>query len=246
MNTEHATPELFAAISKAQAEVENATKGSTNPHFKSKYADLAEVLNTVRPTFAKHGLSLLQSTAFEGSLVSVTTVVAHESGGHVSSVASCVPAKSDAQGIGAATTYLRRYGLAAMTGVAQEDDDGTGASHNREPVPITEARYPANETPNMPMRDEPRKSSAQAKRDGDWEALKQEVDACATLEELNLLVVTRPWQDAVKRLPNVWVGHLRDYVQGARDVFEAPATGRAPAPGSTVTAPNFDALEPTH
>jgi hypothetical protein len=230
MNTEHATPELFAAIAKAQSEVENATKGSTNPHFKSKYADLAEVLNTVRPTFAKHGLSLLQSTAFEGSLVSVTTVVAHESGGHVSSVASCVPAKSDAQGIGAATTYLRRYGLAAMTGVAQEDDDGAGASHNREPVPVTEAR----------------KSSAQAKRDGDWEALKQEVDACETLEALNLLVVSRPWQETVKRLPTVWVGHLKDYVQGARDVFEAPATGRAPAPGSTAAPPNFDALEPTH
>ncbi len=91
-----------------------------------------------------------------------------------------------------------------------------------------------------------RKSSAQAKRDGDWEALKQEVDACESLEALNLLVVSRSWQDTVKRLPNVWVGHLKDYVQGARDVFEAPATGRAPAPGSTATAPNFDALEPTH
>jgi hypothetical protein len=225
MIVDKATPELFAALAKAQAEVENATKGSTNPHFKSKYADLAEVLNTVRPTFAKHGLSLLQSTAFEGSLVSVTTVIAHEGGGHVSSVASCVPAKSDAQGIGSAKTYLRRYGLAAMTGVAQEDDDGTGASHNREPVPLTEAR----------------KSSAQAKRDGDWEALKQEVDACETLEALNLLVVSRQWQDTVKRLPRVWVDHLKDYVQGARDVFEAPATGRAPA-----AAPNFDNLEPAH
>lgn len=148
MNTEHATPELFAALAKAQSEVENATKGSTNPHFKSKYADLAEVLNTVRPTFAKHGLSLLQSTAFEGSLVEVTTLVAHASGGFVSSVASCVPAKTDAQGIGAATTYLRRYGLAAMTGVAQEDDDGQSAAHNREPNPVAV------------------KSSAQAKRDG--------------------------------------------------------------------------------
>ena len=230
MNTEHATPELFAAISKAQAEVENATKASTNPHFKSKYADLAEVLNTVRPTYAKHGLSLLQSTAFEGSLVSVTTVVAHEGGGHVSSVASCVPAKSDAQGIGAATTYLRRYGLAAMTGVAQEDDDGTGASHNREPVPITEAR----------------KSSAQAKRDGDWETLKAEVDACETIEALNLLVVSRSWQDMVKRIPRVWVQQLQDYVQDARDLFGAPATGRAPAANGSSTEPNFDKLEPTH
>jgi hypothetical protein len=224
MNTEKATPELFAALAKAQAEVENATKGSTNPHFKSKYADLAEVLNTVRPTFAKHGLSLLQSTGFEGSLVSVETVIAHQSGGFISSVASCVPAKTDAQGIGAATTYLRRYGLAAMAGVAQEDDDGQSAAHNREPEAVNA-----------------RKSSAQAKRDGDWESLKAEVDACETLEALNLLVASKPWQDAVRPLPRAWVDQLRDYVQDARDVFSAPATGRAPVP----PAASLDKLE-TH
>jgi hypothetical protein len=224
MNTEKATPELFAALAKAQAEVENATKGSTNPHFKSKYADLAEVLNTVRPTFAKHGLSLLQSTGFEGSLVSVETVIGHEGGGFISSIASCVPAKSDAQGIGAATTYLRRYGLAAMTGVAQEDDDGQSAAHAREPEPVST-----------------RKSSAQAKKDGDWEALKTEVDACPTLESLNLLVTTKAWQDAVKPLPRAWVDQLRDYVQDARDVFSAPAAGRAPIPPAT----SLDKLE-TH
>jgi hypothetical protein len=225
MNTDKATPELFAALAKAQAEVENATKGSTNPHFKSKYADLAEVLNTVRPTFAKHGLSILQSTGFEGSLVSVETVIAHATGGFVSSVASCVPAKSDAQGIGAATTYLRRYGLAAMTGVAQEDDDGQSAAHSREPEPV-----------------QARKSSAQAKRDGDWEALKAEVDACESLEAINLLVASRHWQEAVKPLPRQWVEQLRDYVQGARDVFMAPATGRAPVPATA----SLDKLEGTH
>jgi hypothetical protein len=222
MNTEHATPDLFAAIAKAQAEVENATKGSTNPHFKSKYADLAEVLNTVRPTFAKHGLSILQSTSFEGSLVSVTTVVAHESGGHVSSVASCVPAKSDAQGIGAATTYLRRYGLAAMTGVAQEDDDGQGAAHSREPIPISEAR----------------KSSAQSKKDGDWQALEQEVEACQSMEQLNMLVASRQWQDTVKRMPRAWIEPLQEIVGRARKSFEPPVV--------TGAAPNFDNLEPTH
>jgi hypothetical protein len=111
----------------------------------------------------------------------------------------------------------------------------------------TEGDNDADTTTHEVKNEVGRKSSAQAKRDGDWEALKQEVDACATLEALNLLVVSRAWQDAVKRLPNVWVGHLKDYVQGARDVFEAPATGRAPAPGSTAAAPpNFDHLEPTH
>lgn len=133
MNTEHATPALFAALASAQAEIENAAKNAANPHFRSKYADLAEVLNTVRPTFAKHGLSIVQSTGFDGQMVSVTTLVGHKDGGYLTSVASCVPAKTDAQGIGSATTYLRRYSLAAMAGVAQEDDDGNAAAHDRKP-----------------------------------------------------------------------------------------------------------------
>ncbi len=136
MNTDKATPELFAALAKAQAEVENATKSSSNPHFRSKYADLAEVLNTVRPVFARHGIAILQSTEFDGARVSVTTALAHTSGGVVTSTAACVPAKTDAQGIGAATTYLRRYSLAAMAGVAQEDDDGQSAAHAGKPMPI--------------------------------------------------------------------------------------------------------------
>lgn len=132
----NATPDLFAALAVAQGEVENASKSSNNPHFRSKYADLAEVLNTVRPVFAKHGLSIAQSTAFNGSLVSVSTLIAHKSGGLIVSEASCVPGKTDAQGIGAATTYLRRYSLAAMAGIAQEDDDGNAAAHNGRPSPV--------------------------------------------------------------------------------------------------------------
>lgn len=133
MNTEHATPSLFAALASAQAEIENAAKNAANPHYRSKYADLAEVLNTVRPTFAKHGLSIVQSTGFDGQMVSVTTLVGHKDGGYITSVASCVPAKTDAQGVGSATTYLRRYSLAAMAGIAQEDDDGNAAAHDRKP-----------------------------------------------------------------------------------------------------------------
>ena len=135
MNIERATPELFAALADAQFQIENASKNAANPHFRSRYADLAEVLNTVRPVLAKHGLSVMQSTAFDGAMVSVETVLAHSSGGSVSSTASCVPAKTDAQGVGAATTYLRRYALAAMAGVAQEDDDGNSAAHTK-PAPV--------------------------------------------------------------------------------------------------------------
>jgi hypothetical protein len=140
MNLEHATPELFAALAKAQNTVENATKGSINPHFKNRYADLAEVLNTVRPVFSSHGLSVIQNPSFDGSLVSVTTALCHEGGGYITAIASCVPMKADAQGVGAATTYLRRYSLAAVTGVAQEDDDGQAAANPVKPNPVPEPK----------------------------------------------------------------------------------------------------------
>lgn len=131
MNLEHSTPELFHSLAKMQGEVENATKGSVNPHFKSRYADLAEVLNTVRPVLAANGLSVVQSPSFEDGACHVTTTIAHSGGGYISGKMSCIPAKQDAQGIGAATTYLRRYSLAAVCGIAQEDDDGNTAAHNK-------------------------------------------------------------------------------------------------------------------
>lgn len=139
MQTEHASPALFAALATAQGEIENAAKNAANPHFKSKYADLAEVLNTIRPPFAKQGLSLIQSTGFDGAMVNVTTLIGHKDGGYITSVTSCVPAKTDAQGIGAASTYCRRYGAAAMAGIAQEDDDGQAAVHDRRPSEVRAA-----------------------------------------------------------------------------------------------------------
>lgn len=137
MDMTHANPALLTALALAHGELENATKNSANPHFKSKYADLAEVINTIRPTLSKHGLSILQSTAFDGAMVHVTTVLAHKDGGYVSSTASAIPAKSDSQGVGACTTYLRRYSAAAMCSIAQEDDDGNAASHGQKPVDIS-------------------------------------------------------------------------------------------------------------
>jgi hypothetical protein len=147
MNFEHATPDLFAALAAAQAEVENANKNSANPHFRSRYADLAEVLNSVRPVFAAHGIAIVQAPSFDGALVTVTTALVHGSGGRITSELSCVPAKSDSQGVGACATYLRRYSLAAMAGIAQEDLDGNDSAHNQPPAakPIAQAK-PAGPT----------------------------------------------------------------------------------------------------
>ena len=146
MNLDHSNAALFAALALAQSEVENATKNSVNGGFskngKPSYADLAEVLNTVRPVYSRHGIAIVQSTGFDGVMVSVTTALVHKEGGYVTSVASCTPAKADAPGIGAATTYLRRYSLAAATGVAQEDLDGNDSAHNR---PAAAPAKPSNQ-----------------------------------------------------------------------------------------------------
>lgn len=116
--------ELSAAIAKAQTEIENAAKNSNNPHFKSKYADLAEVLNSVRSAFAKNGIAIVQMPSFEGGQASVETLLSHSSGQWISNTCSAPVQKQDAQGVGSAITYLRRYSLAAFCGIAQEDDDG--------------------------------------------------------------------------------------------------------------------------
>ncbi len=119
--------ELATALAKAQGQLENASKSSTNPHFKSKYADLAEVINTVRPVFAEHGLSVMQCPSFADGIVSVETIVMHSSGEWMASTVSAPVSKQDAQGVGSAITYCRRYSLAAVAGIAQEDDDANSA-----------------------------------------------------------------------------------------------------------------------
>lgn len=118
---------LAKALVAAQSEVENSSKSSTNPHFKSKYSDLAEVLNTVRPVFTKHGISIVQSPSFSDGMVHVTTYLIHVSGEQLSGTISIPVAKQDAQAIGSAITYARRYSLASFCGIAQEDDDGNAA-----------------------------------------------------------------------------------------------------------------------
>lgn len=146
MNKSETIGALAKALSLSQSQIENAAKVAENPAFKrgnktSTYADLAEVLNCIRPVFSKHGLSFVQFPSFsdDTGLAHVETMLMHESGEWISSVASAPVSKRDAQGVGSAITYLRRYSAAAMAGIAQEDDDGnaaTGVKHEKtEPAP---------------------------------------------------------------------------------------------------------------
>jgi hypothetical protein len=122
----------------AQKATEAVKKASTNPAFKSRYADLAVVVEAVIPALNESGIAVIQSPSFDGDLVSVTTVLLHESGSSVTGTLSMRPTKMDPQGVGSAITYARRYALLAMTGAAPEDDDGQAASqpgNDRAPTP---------------------------------------------------------------------------------------------------------------
>jgi len=127
--------ELAAALAKAQGEILAAKKDSENPHFRSKYADLGSVWDAIRAALTKHGLSVVQSPRLLTSsekvwFLEVETSMFHASGQFLSDVLAVPLASPTAQGIGSATTYARRYALAAFAGVAAagEDDDGNAAS----------------------------------------------------------------------------------------------------------------------
>lgn len=122
--------ELATALAKAQGEMKNAGKTSDNPFFKSKYADLAEILNAVREPLSKYGLSISQlydGMGVPDKTITVTTLLMHSSGQYISNSANYPVAKADIQGVGSAITYARRYSLAAILGLSQEDDDGNAA-----------------------------------------------------------------------------------------------------------------------
>jgi hypothetical protein len=152
MNHSEQINELAAALAEAQAEMGGAIKDSANPFFKSKYADLSAVWDACRGPLTKHGLSVAQfpMTEYSGTpevvdvatrngetrmvvrvptVVSVTTRLLHKSGQFIDGTVSTMLPTGDPQAVGSAITYLRRYALQSVAGVAPEDDDGQAASH---------------------------------------------------------------------------------------------------------------------
>jgi hypothetical protein len=134
-----AATSLHSAMALAFAEIEGATKDKSNPAFKSKYADLASVVDAIRPALAKHGLWFQQVTHDMEDRVCVETIIRHATGEYLSCGTLSVPVtKRDAQGFGSALTYCRRYALMTAFGVPAEDDDGNAAAKAAPPPPARE------------------------------------------------------------------------------------------------------------
>lgn len=122
--------QLATALAIAQGSIQGAVKDRTNPAFKSSYADLASVWDACRAALSANGLSVSQHPGrLEDGSATVTTILLHKSGQHISSVCAALPRDQSPAAVGSVVTYLRRYALAAAVGVAPEDDDGQAASH---------------------------------------------------------------------------------------------------------------------
>ena len=134
--------ELATSLAKAQGELKNPGLDSVNPHFRNKYASLPSILSGIRPVLAKHGLCITQHLAGANGGISCTTILLHTSGQFIESTLTLPAQKADAQGLGSASTYARRYAIQAVLGISgDDDDDGEAASKQ----PATASKAPPRE-----------------------------------------------------------------------------------------------------
>lgn len=119
---------IAAALAAAQSEMGRAIKDSNNPHFRSKYADLGNVMDACLPALNRHGISVIQPAGEDEHGRFVATVLLHTSGDKLECKVPLIVQKNDMQGYGSAVTYARRYGLMCMAGIAPDDDDGNAAA----------------------------------------------------------------------------------------------------------------------
>jgi len=125
--------ELFKALATAQGQMGRAYKTATNPAFRTKYSDLASILEAVLPSYNAAGIAISQHPVLDGDLVHCTTMLLHESGQWMRSVCTMpVSGKKDAHAVGSAISYVRRYTLASICGVIQADDDGNAATQQQQ------------------------------------------------------------------------------------------------------------------
>jgi len=202
---------IVKALAAAQGKFSVIAKTSDNPFFKSKYADLAEVVRPTAPILAEHGLSVIQGIGYdEGCQDTLTTTLAHISGEYFSTTMRLYVPKSDPQGQGSAVTYARRYSYMAILGlVADEDDDGNAASRPRsvdqaqQSRPTRNAEAPKREFAPMQLTDQIQAILDAAKKDPSdtfLTSLSEQWDARASLSPKQ---VEKGYAQAMKVLHSV-------------------------------------------
>lgn len=191
-NTE-AMAALYADLAAAQADFRTPTKNCVNPAFKSRYADLANILAATRPALNAHGLALIQKVRSEQGGVVVETVLVHKSGASISSGELFVPcgkSSNPAQAFGSARTYACRYSLSSFLGVAADDDDDANAAGT---APTEPAPQPIDLTPSKELI-----ASAQAAAEGGMEAYQAFYAKLSKLDKNRLFKGPGEWHRRLK------------------------------------------------
>jgi hypothetical protein len=145
---------LATALVKAQAEVGSALKFSTNPHYGSPYADLTSVLGVIKPALAAHGLAMVQYPGYGDDIVTMTTILVHESGEWLQSPVASIPiTKQDPHGAMSGITYLRRGCASSLMALIADDDDGNAAVGPK-PTKQTKPTKPTKKVAKKPTKKE--------------------------------------------------------------------------------------------
>jgi hypothetical protein len=168
--------ELAGALAKAQAELKNPNKASENPHFRSRYADLATGLNAIRPVLSKHNLAVVQMTRVDGDAMMLDTRLVHASGQWVQGSYYVCKFPTKHQEAGSALSYSRRYSLFAMIGIAGEDEDDDGNEASQSPTPAPARKPP----PPKPASNTMAPEDSQTTRD----VMLKSLDFCESAESL--------------------------------------------------------------
>lgn len=215
--------ELAAALAKAQGDMAGAKKDSLNPYFKSKYADLASCWEACRKPLTDNGLSVVQDASVDGEKLTVTveTELLHISGEWIKSSMTS-PASEDAkdsktgevyqrfdpQTIGKVITYLRRYSLSAIVGIAPEDDDGNSAQQQQ----ARQQQKPTNSSNEaMPLL-EAAAVRGSSVLEQSWSALTKEQKLAVQAEMPKLKALAKEIDSVATSLDNVTLADLNDKV----------------------------------
>lgn len=210
MNRSPEIHELATALAKAQGAIEDAEKDRTNPHFKSRYADLASVRDAIRSPLSSNGLSFVQLARGEGGHVEVETILMHSSGQFISEVLAMPVGQNTPQGFGSALTYARRYSLMAIVGVAAAEDDDDGDAASRQPMMV-------GETPPTNIKFKEPAVSPKAI------AIGRELRACRSIADLAAFKATEEFQAAWKTINGVDRAYLANAAEKRKSELDAPA-----------------------
>ena len=154
MDNDAGNASLSAALAKAPAAMGKALKQADNPHFRSKYADLSNVMDACLSALNANGLAMVHRHIWTEHGPALETLLLHTSGESMSCAIPIIVGKNDMQGLGSAITYARRYGAMCLTGIAPEDDDGNAAAASVKGRPVETGRTEAPPMENVPMTEE--------------------------------------------------------------------------------------------